>query len=262
MEMALTNISIILVGTTHPGNIGATARAMKTMGLSRLVLAAPRCHIDDTAVAMAASADDVLGRALTVPDLATAVADWSLVVGTSARPRSVDWPSRSLRSAAPQLIAAGRNGPVAVVFGRERSGLTNEEMDRCNLLVRIPTAEELHSLNLAATVQVVAYELLQAATQAAGLNDSDRPDPKRPDDEPASAAESERLFEHLDATLRQIGFLQPTRAGVVMRRLRSMVHRMRPSRREVRMLRGIFAASEGYERASTNDENRQREEHV
>ena len=179
-----------------------------------------------------------------------------------ARPRAVDWPKDSPRNCARQLVADAEHDQVAVVFGRERSGMTNDEMDLCNLMVQVPTAGSLHSLNLAAAVQVVAYELLQAETEQSGLNVAARSKRASADDEPASAAQAEYLFGHLGDTLKRIGFLHPNRKGVVMRRLRSMVHRMRPTQREVQILRGILAAMASNKDTPTRAEHKRRKEHV
>ncbi len=235
--MSLDNIRIVLVGTTHPGNIGSAARAMKTMGLHQLVLVSPQCDLGDTALAMAANAGDVLRSARRTDTLDEAVTDCTLVIGTSARQRSVDWPLADLHDAA-RKVANNAPAATAVVFGREKSGLTNDELDHCNLMVRIATAPDAASLNLAAAVQVVAYELRRACT-------GDRvteAEPRHPDDEPATSADLERLFSHLENTLRGSGFLIPRHEGVVMRRLRSFILRATPTHRDVRILRGICAS--------------------
>ena len=251
--MSLNHIRVVLVGTTHPGNSGAAARAMKTMGLEQLVLAAPLCEPDETSLAMAANAGDVLRAARRTGSLGEAVADCHFVVGTSARRRSVEWPAAELPDAAQDILTAAANPPVALVFGREKSGLTNEELDHCNLLVQIPTAAHTASLNLAAAVQVVTYELRRAAPVQPAAQAPAVP----PEDQPANAAELQRLIDHLQTTLRATGFLVPGHEGVVMRRLRSLLHRARPTLREVRILRGILASVKNSEvfAASTDSGN-------
>lgn len=236
--MSLNHIRVVLVGTTHPGNIGAAARAMKTMGLTQLVLAAPLCEPDETSLAMAANAGDLLRAARRTDSLAEAVADCCLVVGTSARRRSVEWPSAELHDAAQHIVTGATHAAAAVVFGREKSGLTNEELDECNLLVQIPTAAEAASLNLAAAVQVVAYELRRAALVEPAMTTPPLP----VEDQPAEAGELHRLVAHLETTIRATGFLAEGHEGVVMRRLRSLLYRSKPTLREVRILRGILAS--------------------
>lgn len=238
--MDTSNIRVVLVGTTHPGNIGATARAMKTMGINRLLLAAPRCQLTDEATAMAASATDILTSAITATSLREAVADCSLVVATSARPRNVQWPQADVRACAKRIAAGPRTEQVALVFGRERSGLTNVELDCCNLLVRIPTAEDFPSLNLAAAVQILCYELFR---ELSADRDADANIPTGAD-ACATSTQMEGLFRHLEQTLLRNGFLLPERNGVALRRLRSLVHRAAPSSREVQILRGILTAQD------------------
>ena len=153
------NIRIVLVNTTHPGNIGGVARAMKNMGLQHLCLVAPRVFPDERATWRAASATDILDNAVVVPTLAEAIGDCQFIVGTSARSRRIPWPLLDARQCAPRMADASQQGQVAVLFGRESRGLTNDELQLCNLHLTIPTAEAYSSLNLAMAVQIVAYEL-------------------------------------------------------------------------------------------------------
>ena len=228
-------VRIVLVGTSHPGNIGAVARAMKTMGLQRLVLVAPREFPAKEASARAAGAVDVLESARVCADLGEALAGASFVVGASARLRSLAWPSMAPREAAARIVAETGSGEAAVVFGRENSGLTNEELARCHALLHIPTAPALGSLNLAMAVQVVAYELFLASGTAPALP----PDRAQP---AATAEEMEKFYEHLEAALIAAKFLDPDNPRHLMRRLRRLFNRAQPDSNEVNILRGILAA--------------------
>jgi tRNA (cytidine32/uridine32-2'-O)-methyltransferase len=231
-------IRIVLVETSHPGNIGATARAMKTMGLKRLVLVKPRRFPDPEAEWMAASAGDVLAHAQVVDSLGEAIADCHLVIGTSARSRRIPWPCEPPRVCAERAAAASLQGEVALVFGREDSGLSNEELQRCNLHLHIPSHPDYTSLNLAMAVQLVAYELrLQAlAVQT--------PDPVDWDAPPATQADLERLYQHLEETLIEIGFLDPAAPRQLMTRLRRLYNRVGLDAMELNILRGILTETQ------------------
>jgi TrmH family RNA methyltransferase len=228
-------VRIVLVGTSHPGNIGAVARAMKTMGLQRLVLVAPKVFPAEEASARAAGAVDVLESARVCAGLDEALAGASFVVGASARLRSLAWPSIAPREAAARIVAETSSGEAAVVFGRENSGLTNEELARCHALLHIPTAPALGSLNLAMAVQVVAYELFLASGAAPALP----PDRAQP---AATAEEMEKFYEHLETALIAAKFLDPDNPRHLMRRLRRLFNRAQPDSNEVNILRGILAA--------------------
>lgn len=238
-------IHIILVGPQHPGNIGSAARAMKTMGLAHLSLVAPECFPHRQADAMAAGADDVLANARVVANLADALTDCGLVLGCTARSRYVPMPEYAPREAASRLLEASRSAPVALVFGRERTGLTNDELQRCHGAVHIPSVAEFSSLNLAAAVQVLSYELrlasladtAPAAVDVAGAAaDADA--------EPASHGELEGMFAHLDRALDAIDFHKGRPSQMVMQRLRRMFMRAQMQRREVRIVHGILADTE------------------
>jgi len=239
-RMSLDNISIVLVETSHPGNIGAVARAMKNMGLSRLVLVSPRRFPDPEATWRAVSAADVLESARVVPDLDSALAGAGLVVGTSARERRIPWPVLDARRAAADIFAAAPRGEVAVLFGREDNGLSNEELMRCHLHLAIPTSDAYSSLNLAMAVQIVCYEL-QMMHCAPAL--PDRPDAHW-DAPPATDANMQRFYSHLEETLVQIGFLNPAAPRQLMSRLRRLYNRLRLDEMELNILRGILTETQ------------------
>ena len=234
------SIRIVLVGTTHPGNIGASARAMKNMGVTDLALANPRYFPHEEATARASGAADVLERATVVESLSEAIADCVYVVGTSARARAIDWPSMEPRACAAKLRAEAQRGPVAVVFGPEKSGLSNADLDLCDTLLTIPTDPDFSSLNLAMAVQVVTYELRAAQEPAI--------DPEERSGTPlATSGDVERFYEHLERVLTDIGFLDPDNPRHLMRRLRRLFIRARPDQNEINILRGILTAVErGY----------------
>ena len=229
------NLRFVLVETSHPGNIGAAARAMKTMCLSRLHLVAPQRFPDEEAQARASGAVDLLEAAGVHESLDDALRGAGLVLGLSARPRTLSSIVIDPREAAEMAARESANHPVAILFGRERSGLTNDEMDRCHHLVHIPANPEYSSLNLGAAVQVMAYELrMVRATEA----DLPQPGQYFP---PAGADEMEMLFEHLERVLKRIDFLREENPRALMRRLRLMFNRTRPDVNEVQILRGILA---------------------
>jgi TrmH family RNA methyltransferase len=241
MNGPVANIRIVLVGTQHPGNIGSAARAMKTMGLRDLHLVAPERFPDPEATALAAGADDVLAGAAIHADLVGALAGCHRVVGTSARRRSVPLPELSPREAARELVRAAAAGPVALVFGRERTGLENAELQRCHATVTIPTDPDFSSLNLAAAVQVLAYELRLALLEA-GAVAAPEPGPEGGAPEPpATAEELERYFEHLAQALDDFDFHKGRAPEMVMARLRRLYLRAGLDQREIRILRGILS---------------------
>lgn len=247
----MSQLRIVLVGTQHPGNIGSAARAMRTMGLAELALVAPEASLPHPeATALAAGADALLASAGIHPDVATAVADCRLVMGCTARSRSVPMPELSPREAARQLHQASLQGPVALLFGRERTGLSNDELQLCQAAVHIPSVPEFSSLNLAASVQVLAYELRLAALEAgaesaaavaAGAARAASAPAHERAEPPATHAELEGMFEHLLRTLDDIDFHKGRSPDTVMRRLRRLFLRAAPDQREVRIVRGILA---------------------
>jgi tRNA (cytidine32/uridine32-2'-O)-methyltransferase len=236
MDKDLANrLRIVLVETSHPGNIGAAARAMKTMCLSELVLVNPAEFPHADASARASGAVDLLERARVVKTLDEALAGCALVAGTSARRRGLGPPELMPRECVQRVYAAAAGGQeTALVFGRERTGLTNEELGRCHLLVNIPSNPEYGSLNLAAAVQVLGYEYMLAAGSA--------PAPVEQDTTPATAEEMERLYEHLESAALATGFLDPANPKHLMRRLRRLFNRAQPDQNEVHILRGLLSA--------------------
>ncbi len=241
--MIQQNIRIVLVGTTHPGNIGGAARAMKNMGLERLYLVQPKQFPDEQAQWRAASAADVLERATVADTLAEAIGDCQFVVGTSARERRIPWPRQDARACSRRIADAGAGGEqVAVLFGREDRGLTNDELQSCNLHLTIPTADAYSSLNLAMAVQIVSYEILMAAAGPAAT------EPLREDDAwdaPFSSREDmERFYLHLEQTLTEIGFLNPAAPRQLMARLRRLYNRVRLDEMELNILRGILSETQ------------------
>ena len=232
--MSFDQLRFVLFQPTHPGNVGAVARAIKTMGFSRLVLVNPACTIDDEARARSSGALDVLLAATIVPSLAEAVADCALVVGASARRRRLNWPELNPRECAATLAAAVAHKPAAVVFGPERAGLRNEELDLCNALVYIPSNPEYSSLNLAMAVQLVAYELRLALVDEPPAPASDFP--------PATAAAMDLFYGHLERVLLASRFLNADNPRHLMRRLRRLFNRSQLDENELNILRGMLSA--------------------
>ncbi len=230
--------SIVLVQTSHPGNIGATARAMKNMGLADLVLVRPNGFPSEEADRRASGAEDLLAQARVVDTLGAAVADRRLVIGTSARSRAVSWPVLAPREAAMLLRSVSGNDGAAVVFGRESSGLSNAELDLCTHLVHIPTAPDFSSLNVAMAVQLICYEWFVASeTEIIAADEAVSAT--------ASSAELEGFFGHLAQALDDIGFTDERRSDKLMRRLRRLFHRAAPDSDEIHILRGILSAAQG-----------------
>ena len=225
---------VVLSHPSHPGNIGAVARAMKTMGFTDLVLVQPRHFPDPDATAMAAAAVDVLQAARVVDTLEAAIADCTLAVGFSARGRDLSHPPIALRDLAPEILST--RGSVALVFGNETSGLSNEELLRCQRLAHIPANPAYSSLNLAAAVQVACYELAATAgthaLPASGATDA------------ATQEDVEGLISHLESAARESGYVDPGSPGRFIERMRRLLARSSLERSEVRVLRGMLAAFE------------------
>lgn len=229
---SLSNVRIVLCQTSHPGNIGAAARAMKTMGLSQLFLVNPKKFPHPEAEAMASGATDVLDGAQVCASLEQALAGCGLVIGLSARKRELSHELITARAAAQQVMQVAGSEQVALVFGTEMSGLSNAELIRCQQLAMIPANPEYSSLNLAAAVQVLAYELRQAGLIETLPENSSFP--------PATHDEIEGFYAHLEKTLVDIGFLDPAMPKRLMPRLRRLFARARLEKEEVNILRGIL----------------------
>ena len=231
----LDNIRIVLVNTSHTGNIGSAARAMKTMGIHDLVLVAPDEAPDGRATAMAAGAVDILAKARIVASLPEALADCGLVIGTSARSRTLEWPMLDPRQAGEKAINEASRHKVAFVFGRERTGLTNEELQQCHYHVCIPANPEYSSLNIAMAVQTLCYEIRM---HALAVNQSQaEPLPEYP-----LQQDLDRFYEHLQESLLSVGLLRADHPGQMMGKLRRLYNRARPDSVELNILRGILTA--------------------
>lgn len=237
----LSNFKVVLVETSHPGNIGAVARAMKNMGLDQLRLVAPKLFPHADATARASGADDVLRGAEVYPTLAEAIADCQIVLGASARDRTISWPTMTARECAETWVKPQQSEQVALVFGRENSGLNNRELDACHYLLRIPCNPVYSSLNLAAAVQVVCYELFVASGQEYASSIGDRGEAPL-----ATGEQMEAFYLHLQQTMADIGFLHPERSKSIMRRLRRLFNRARLDTKELDILRGIFRFSQNH----------------
>lgn len=231
----LDQIRIVLVNTSHTGNMGSAARAMKTMGLTQLVLVDPQTLPDDNAMALAAGASDVLANARIVSTLDEAIADCGLVIGTSARSRTLSWPMLDPREAGKKAVVEGVKHPVALVFGRERTGLTNDELQKCHYHVAIAANPEYSSLNLAMAVQTLCYEVRMHWLQ------DQAPEVESEADYP-SADQLEGFYQHLEQTLLKTGFIADDHPGQVMSKLRRLFNRARPETVELNILRGILTS--------------------
>lgn len=240
---SLDNIHVVLVNTSHPGNIGATARAMKNMGLRHLTLVAPRDFPSDTARWRAVSAADIVDNARVVSSLPEAIADSILVIASSARSRSMPWPMLDPRGCARQAVREATRGPVALVFGREDTGLSNEELSLCNYHVQIPADPGYSSLNLAAASMVILYELRMAALAGEsgdGDDDGTRHVDEARDIPRATARQMDLFYEHLETVLVELEFHDPENPRLLMPRMRRLFGRIRPDRMELNILRGIL----------------------
>jgi len=236
MPAPLDRIRVVLCSTSHPGNIGASARAMQTMGLSRLVLVNPQRYPDADADAMAAGASTILQSSLFTSSLDEALVGATLAIGFSARPREFAAAVLPVRAAMQEALRYAASGDVAIVFGTEMSGLSNAELSRCQIVATIPTAPDFGSLNLAAAVQVAAYELRVAAHGDTVWT--------APVFEPATQEEIGRLFEQGERALIAIDFLRPSHPKRLLPRLRRLFARARLEKEEVNILRGILARIE------------------
>ena len=233
------NIRIVLVNTTHPGNIGGAARAMKKMGLAELYLVEPKEYPAPRAVWRAAAARDILDGATIVETVDEAIADCGLVVGTSARERRIPWPLLNPRECGEKIYRESATHKTALLFGREDRGLTNEELQKCHYHVHIPSNPDYSSLNLATAVQVLAYEVRMASLadeqgNLPALTDWDQP--------PVKSADLEYFHEHLATTMAELKFYDPENPKQVLTRMRRLFNRVRMDEMEVSILRGLLTA--------------------
>ncbi|MEF2508818.1 tRNA (cytosine(32)/uridine(32)-2'-O)-methyltransferase TrmJ [Vibrio mimicus] len=233
----LDRVKVVLVGTSHSGNIGSAARAMKVMGLSQMVLVDPQCQVDAQAIALAAGASEIALNAQIFTTLEAAVADCGLVVGTSARSRTLDWPMLEPRQCGEKLIAEASQHTVAMVFGRERTGLTNDELQLCHYHVCVPANPEYSSLNLAMAVQLLSYEVRMAY-----LSVEQSQSRAQQEEEYPRHQELELFYEHLEKVITQTEFISAQQPGQVINKLRRMFTRARPEAQEINILRGILTS--------------------
>ncbi|KEF32582.1 MAG: tRNA (cytosine(32)/uridine(32)-2'-O)-methyltransferase TrmJ [Gammaproteobacteria bacterium] len=242
-------IRIVLVETSHSGNIGAVARAMKNMGLGNLWLVNPSSFPDEASYARSAGASDVLDKATVVASLDEAIADCVVVMGTSARGRKVPWPVIPPPDAAEKASEAAAGGSVAMVFGRENHGLSNDELQRCHYHIHIPSNPDYSSLNLAMAVQVMCYELrmhhlrgLEGGEESPYLKPMTKPGDEGWDVPPAPVSDVEGFFGHLEQVLVDVNFHRRENPRQLMIRLRRLFQRARLDQMEINILRGVLTA--------------------
>jgi tRNA (cytidine32/uridine32-2'-O)-methyltransferase len=238
--MKLDHISIVMVDTTHPGNIGAAARAMHNMCISNLVLVNPQCPVGEIAYARASGANVILDKLRKTESLQEAIQDCSLVIASSARVRSLPWPELTPDLMAQKIADLNDQSRAALVFGREQSGLTNEELQLCHYMVNIPTNPDFSSLNVASAIQVLCYEIFiksghQAKARQSNVQES-----------AATSQDLEGYFQHLQQVMTTTKFLDTENPGLLMQRLRRLYHRFELSKIEVNILRGILSSVEKY----------------
>ena len=231
------SVRFVLTEPSHPGNIGAVARAIKVMGFHQLYLCAPKRFPDPEATAMAVGAVDILEQAIVVSSLAEAVADCHLVLGSSNRQRRLQWQCLTPQAACAKINQVASGKKTAIVFGRESSGLSNQELELCHYLIKIPCNPDFRSLNLAAAVQVITYELRRSLTSDKAITV-----PTDELDTLASSAELERFYQHLETRLLDSEFLSKRQPVSLMRRLRKLFNRTHLTQREVNILRGVINA--------------------
>jgi tRNA (cytidine32/uridine32-2'-O)-methyltransferase len=239
----LSHIKIVLVETTHPGNIGAVARAMKNMKMSNLWLVSPKIFPSADATSRASGADDVLAKATVCSSLHEAIADCQLVIGASARSRTITWPEITPRQCAEKVVINEPNQKVAIIFGRENSGLKNHELDLCHFLLRIPCNGKYSSLNIASAVQVVCYELFVATGTQETVTVGDKGECPL-----ATGMQMESFYTHLYEALTDIGFMHPDKSKSIMRRLRRIYNRIQLDTKELDILRGILRMSQNHKK--------------
>lgn len=236
--MKLENISIVMVGTTHPGNIGAAARAMNNMCITNLVMVSPICPVGEIAYARASGAHSILDQRRTVDRLEQAIEDCHLVIGSTARSRSLSWPELSPSEMGQKTWSLDNESKVAIVFGREHSGLTNEELQLCNYMVSIPTNPDFSSLNVASAIQVLCYEIYK------NFGDNKLIDKTDSTETTATSFDLEGYFQHLEQVLIKTEYLNPENPGQLLQRLRRLFQRADLSKNEINILRGILSSVE------------------
>lgn len=248
----LNNICIVMIQTSHPGNIGSAARAMKTMGIHDLRLVQPNRFNSPETRALASGADDILDNARHCETLAEAIADCHVVIGTSARAdRTLQWPRMDARECGHFVADKTTTQKIALVFGRERSGMTNEELEHCHTLVHIPMAFDFFSLNIAAAIQIVCYECSTAIREqvnnanAHANSAASETDEQTLGEAPATQAAMESFYTHLEQSLIDVEYLDPENPRLLMRRLRRLFGRTTPTQSEVNILRGMLSAFQG-----------------
>lgn len=252
----LDRIRIVMVNTSHAGNIGSAARAMKTMGLTQLWLVDPAGFPGPKADAMASGATDLLATARVVASVDEAIAGCGLVLGASARQRRIPWPHVDAEKGAGMALAQAASTDIAILFGREQSGLSNEELQRCHAHLEIPGNPEYPVLNVASAIQVVCYELRKQWLARQHPVAGDAPlmpvELVRWDDIPASADKLEQFFVHCEQTLLEIGFFEADTPKKLMARVRRLFLRARPDERELRMLRGMLSSAQDAARTAAS----------
>ncbi len=241
VKTLVENVRIVMVETTHPGNIGAAARAMKTMGYQNLYLVKPKTYPNAEATARAAGADDVLAEAIICDSLEQALRGCVTVVASTARPRTISHPIFTPREYAAKLSTIVKSGPVALVFGRESSGLSNEELEYCNVILQIPTNPDFSSLNVASAVQILCYEFIQVL-QSGSAEKTDAETDGKAKVKLATTDDMIHFHDHLEESMIDVGFLNPERPGRLMRRLKLLFNRVNPDKNEINILRGFLAA--------------------
>ena len=242
MKSLLDQLCIVMIHTSHPGNVGSAARAMKTMGIHDLRLVNPTRFNSPETKALSSGADDILANARLCTTLQEALADCHYVIGTSARSeRSLRWPQMDACECGIWVAEHLPKQKIALVFGRERTGLTNEELEHCQALVHIPMAFDFFSLNIAAAIQILCYECMMAVRRTAQTSAANH----ELDEEPATAAAMENFFTHLETALVEVDYLDPDNPRLLMRRLRRLFGRINPTQSEVNILRGMLAAFQG-----------------
>ncbi|HEY5702297.1 MAG TPA: RNA methyltransferase [Gammaproteobacteria bacterium] len=237
LENISDKIRIVMVETSHPGNIGAAARAMKTMCQQQLYLVRPKIFPSGEVTARAAGADDILSTAVVCETLQEAVHDCGLIIATTARMRRIPWPVYSSRECAEQIINSVSSNRVAIVFGRESSGLNNDEIELCNAVLQIPTNPGFSSLNIASAIQIICYEILMASGQYQP-EEADEGVPL------ATADELAQFYEHFEASMTDIGFYDPKKPRQLLRRLKRLFNRALLDQNEINILRGMLTKIE------------------